>query len=438
MGRRLVAAAAVLVVAGAGSSACRRCDRSPPPPSPEQSQQRLAHLVELADGCLHTPPLGGGQRAAAATKARAAAVEVCAGPLRERLTALTPSLRARDELEIARLLGELLDVELELARAEAHDAPPAASYRLALRRACLDTVEPAAIYESALARLGELQGELRQLMAAHGRRGEPGPFLEALARERRTEPLVALARRAFARLLAASSSLGAEPSGATPCVVLGSPGEGRVEPVQLVEGDDGSVCLELDGVPGDYGWLAVDAATAAETFPGRLLAAELATVDGAPSLLGIRLELPVYDAGWRLHAARLARDLGGYAEPAAEVGMITFEAVATVRAAVDVGIHGLGLELEQARTLYRGHTLLDDERIALELTAIQRRPGQAAAAYVGAQAFARLASATRRRLGERFELGPFYAALLGGGPVDETGLAVAAERYRRVVEAAIP
>ncbi len=143
-----------------------------------------------------------------------------------------------------------------------------------------------------------------------------------------------------------------------------------------------------------------------------------------------------YGEGWALYAERLMEELGGFENPAVELGFQEAQALRAARIVVDLGLH-LGLrapdDLGELADLgdCSGRTWTPPMAVALlEERAIQETefaisevdrylsvPGQAISYKVGERVWLAARADARARLGSRFDLKAFHTHALRLGPM---------------------
>jgi uncharacterized protein (DUF885 family) len=167
-------------------------------------------------------------------------------------------------------------------------------------------------------------------------------------------------------------------------------------------------------------------------------------LEGAGALLSDRLTrfqrleawISGHGEGWALYAERLMEELGGFADPADELGYLEGQSLRAARIVVDLGLH-LGLpapsdlgELgdlgdcsskpwtpQMAVALLEERAITDPETAASEVDRYLSMPGQAISYKVGERVWLASRSDARARLGDRFDLKRFHAHALGLGPM---------------------
>jgi uncharacterized protein (DUF885 family) len=143
--------------------------------------------------------------------------------------------------------------------------------------------------------------------------------------------------------------------------------------------------------------------------------------DHLPQLRRNALEISIYNEGWAEYASGLAESMGLYDDAYDLYGRLVHERFTAQRLVVDSGLNALGWSLERARAFMREHTLEGEAQIASEtLRYATDMPAQALAYRLGYLWFTQLRDDTAARLGARFDVRAFHAALLDEGalPVD--------------------
>ena len=130
-----------------------------------------------------------------------------------------------------------------------------------------------------------------------------------------------------------------------------------------------------------------------------------------------------YDAyieGWALYAEKLGYEIGGYRDPYARFGQLTFEMWRACRLVVDTGIHHKGWSRQQAIDYVADNASLAPLDIETEVDRYIAWPGQALSYKMGELRILQLRQEARQQLGERFDIRTFHDAILSGGamPID--------------------
>jgi uncharacterized protein (DUF885 family) len=137
---------------------------------------------------------------------------------------------------------------------------------------------------------------------------------------------------------------------------------------------------------------------------------------------------PGYGEGWGMYAEVLMGELGYLENPHHRFGMLAKQMYRTARVLVDIGLH-LGLRLDEASPIAPGSRW--DFEIAVEFVTVYGFrtpaqahdevlrylgwPGQAIAYKLGERELLEIRADTRKRLGDRFDLREFHAAVLDHG-----------------------
>ncbi|MBC7464054.1 MAG: DUF885 domain-containing protein [Actinobacteria bacterium] len=131
-----------------------------------------------------------------------------------------------------------------------------------------------------------------------------------------------------------------------------------------------------------------------------------------------------YGEGWALYAERLMDELGGYDDPATELGFLAAQAWRAARVVLDIGLH-LGYEnyegqvwdAQSAVDLMMSHVLLDEGFAKSEVERYLGIPGQAISYKVGERVWMRAREDAKARLDAEFSLKKFHSFALKLGPM---------------------
>ncbi|HCU58274.1 MAG TPA: hypothetical protein DF984_08680 [Anaerolineaceae bacterium] len=152
-----------------------------------------------------------------------------------------------------------------------------------------------------------------------------------------------------------------------------------------------------------------------ETFPGRHY---LASVIRDSDLLLFRkaIHFPVFEDGWALYADYLAWEMGLYEDdPHANLGWLQSELTAAARMVVDVGIHTMGWDAQEAARYLVANAGIDraeaNEMVLLQIA----QPAEAVAGYIRYDFICNLRNAAQSRLGDEFDIKAFHTAVLSNG-----------------------
>ncbi|MGH9291229.1 MAG: DUF885 domain-containing protein [Acidimicrobiales bacterium] len=182
----------------------------------------------------------------------------------------------------------------------------------------------------------------------------------------------------------------------------------------------------LDGArPGTF-WFNVDLPTAGtgydlesvafhEAVPGHhLQIARLQLLVDLPASQRQRYT-SVFSEGWALYAEQLAEEMGLYNSTEALLGAMTASLMRAARLVIDTGLHAFGWSGSRALDFYRAHVPLPVEFLSAEIDRYITWPGQALAYLTGKLEILRLREEAEARLGDRFALPQFHAAVLDSG-----------------------
>jgi len=139
--------------------------------------------------------------------------------------------------------------------------------------------------------------------------------------------------------------------------------------------------------------------------------------------------------GWALYAERLADEVGGYRDPYAEFGRLTFEGWRAARLVVDTGIHEFGWSRQQAIDYLLENLGLSERDVISEVDRYIAWPGQALAYKIGELEIRKLRAEAEDALGEAFDLRGFHDALLENGALSLDLLRARVDRWIEEVKA---
>lgn len=123
-----------------------------------------------------------------------------------------------------------------------------------------------------------------------------------------------------------------------------------------------------------------------------------------------------YNEGWAEYAATFAGEIGMYETPEERFGRLMMDSFLTCRLVVDTGLNALGWSLEKAREYLRQNSFMPETEIRSEtLRYACDIPGQALAYKLGEESLMQMRSSMQQRLGPRFDIRAFHAAVLEPG-----------------------
>jgi uncharacterized protein (DUF885 family) len=121
--------------------------------------------------------------------------------------------------------------------------------------------------------------------------------------------------------------------------------------------------------------------------------------------------------GWGLYSERLGIEMGVYADPANDMGRLSYEMWRACRLVVDTGMHSKGWTKAQAVAFMTDNTALSATNIDAEVNRYIAWPAQALAYKVGELKIRGLRQAAEAKLGSAFDLRAFHDVVLGSGAV---------------------
>ncbi len=314
-----------------------------------------------------------------------------------------------------------------------------ACYRGAVRRASTLDLDPKAIHEQGLARLGAIQAEMQEI----SRRSFGGEAVTPLLRRLREDPslrfrskeeIVDVTRAAIDRASAAMPRwFGHVPSARVQVREYpefrraGNPAEsyspdfssGKLAGIYFINVFDPEKKPRAD----------VESTAFHEAIPGHHLQIALALERG-DSRIGKYLILSGFAEGWALYAEGLADEMGLFSGDVYRLGMLSSEAFRACRLVVDTGLAVFGWSRQRAIDFLVENAGLDPGFAASEVDRYAALPGQATSYMIGQLEILRLRAEAERALGEKFDVRAFHDAVLESGQVP---LAVLRARIARFV-----
>jgi len=121
--------------------------------------------------------------------------------------------------------------------------------------------------------------------------------------------------------------------------------------------------------------------------------------------------------GWALYSERLGYDLGGYQDPYARFGQLTYDAWRSSRLVVDTGMHYFGWSRARAIEFMKNNTGLSEQNIISEVDRYIAWPGQALGYKVGQLEIGRLRAEAEQALGDAFDIRAWHDHLLAEGSI---------------------
>ena len=207
-----------------------------------------------------------------------------------------------------------------------------------------------------------------------------------------------------------------------PEVVAVSGAAPHYTPPRLDGGRPGTFWFNTERPTAGTGW-DIEVVAFHEAVPGHhLQLSRLQLLTELPALQRQR-SLPVFSEGWGLYAEQLAEEIGLYADERGLLGSISTSLMRAARLVVDTGMHFYGWSREQALEFAVAHVPMPREFLASEIDRYVVMPGQALSYLTGQLEILRIREEARLRLGEKFSLPAFHAAVLDQGSLPMPTLA---------------
>ncbi len=122
-----------------------------------------------------------------------------------------------------------------------------------------------------------------------------------------------------------------------------------------------------------------------------------------------------YTEGWGLYSERLAKEMGAYADPYSELGMLSLQVWRACRLVLDTGMHAKRWSRDQAIAYFTANAPLSQRDVTKEVDRYINNPGQATSYMVGQLRIAGLRKKAEAALGAKFDLPDFHEVVLGSG-----------------------
>ncbi len=309
-------------------------------------------------------------------------------------------------------------------------------YDLCLRFQTSTSLSPQEAHQVGLDQVGQIQALADPLLRERGyTQGSVGARLTAMGQEARylypntdqgraqlladlnvqLEEITARMPEVFERMPRARVEIRRVP----PAIELGAP-RGYAQSGSLDGSRPGAYYINLVDTAIWPKW-ALPTLTYHESLPGHHLQGSLALEATDTPLLHKSLGFNAYGEGWGLYAEQLASELGVY--DSFPEGMLGFHQSFLYRAArivIDTGIHALRWSREQAIAYMIETVGLAPGAAESECERYCVWPGQACGYKIGHTEIDRMRTEARTRMGDRFDIKGFHAAVLDGGamPLD--------------------
>ncbi len=260
--------------------------------------------------------------------------------------------------------------------------------------------------------------------------------LRAAAQSRPPADAMLAATAAIRRAEARAAEFFPEPL-PPPCEVTPMPGvvasagmAPHYTPPRLDGGRAGTFWFNLERPTAGAGW-DLEGVAFHEAVPGHhLQLSRVQMIEGLPAMQRQR-SLTAFAEGWALYAEQLAEEVGLYSDVESLLGALTASLMRAARLVVDTGLHALGWSREHALRFFVAHVPMPEPFLANEIDRYIVYPGQALAYLIGKREMLRLRDEASRRLGTRFALSGFHAAVLDSGSLPLPVLEDKLERWAR-------
>jgi uncharacterized protein (DUF885 family) len=292
---------------------------------------------------------------------------------------------------------------------------------------------PEQVHERGLARMAEVLAAMRQIRAEVGMADDPAGYLAQAGADPRfsaptTEGVAAVFQRYIDRMEGAyDKAFHRRPQAAHGVAPLPEALQGSMtfgyydtpKPGQPV-GRFMFNAANLRQQP----LLSIGSLTYHELVPGHHLHIATQSENLALHPVGRHSSVNAFNEGWAEYAATLAGELGMYETAEERYGRLIMDAFLTSRLVVDTGMNALGWSLERARDYMREFSSMAEAEVLTEsLRYSCDIPAQALAYKLGDTEMLRLRQCMKDRLGDRFDLRDFHAAVLSAGALPLPDLA---------------
>lgn len=122
-----------------------------------------------------------------------------------------------------------------------------------------------------------------------------------------------------------------------------------------------------------------------------------------------------YAEGWALYCESLGKELGLYTDPYQYMGALGDEIHRAIRLVVDVGMHAKGMTREEAIKYMTDNEQISEEGAVAEIERYMVIPAQALGYKIGALKIRQLRNKYTQQLGDKFSLSAFHDEILKDG-----------------------
>ena len=174
-------------------------------------------------------------------------------------------------------------------------------------------------------------------------------------------------------------------------------------------GRDGDAAIRV------HSFATISLTTVHEAYPGHHL--QVATANQNGSRIRRLADSPLLCEGWALYCEEMMYEQGYYQDPACRLVQLRDLLFRACRVVIDVGLQTGTMTTAQAIDSLVENVLLDPADAAIEVKRYALTPTQPLSYLLGKTLLLEMRDETRRRLGPRFDLHGFHAALLASGSI---------------------
>lgn len=300
-------------------------------------------------------------------------------------------------------------------------------YELSARASTTTRLTPAQIHELGLAEVKRIRGEMDQVIADTGFKGNFAQFLEFLRRDARFSYTNAdellrgyrdICKRADPELARLFGKLPRLTYGVLPIPDYAAKSQTTAyyQPGSPKAGRPGYFYANTYAVETRLKW-EMEALTLHEAVPGHHLQIALAQeLEDVPDFRK-HGHYTAFVEGWGLYAESLGTEMGFYKDPYANFGRLTYEMWRAIRLVVDTGMHSMGWTRQQAIDYFLANASKNEHDVTVEVDRYIVWPGQALAYKIGELKIKELRAFAARELGEKFDVRAFHDQILGNAAV---------------------
>jgi len=155
-----------------------------------------------------------------------------------------------------------------------------------------------------------------------------------------------------------------------------------------------------------------------EGIPGHHMQIAIAQeLEGLPKFRKYSFDYTAYVEGWGLYCERIPKEMGFYSDPYSDFGRLSMELWRAARLVVDTGLHDKHWTRQQVLDWLHANTPNSDRDILSETNRYIVMAGQATAYKVGMMKILELRALATKELGAKFDIRQFHDVVLKDGPV---------------------